>query len=108
MAFELASTEFLGPVDNPSTLESSSGIYVLLQELNQIFIVIDFGYASDLYSELVNEQTGEFLLSLKEGQLYAGFKYDSDESETGLALDNLQNWWDTTNDFFVQDLASCA
>ena len=101
MSFVVASTEFLGPFDSSSMLKSAPGIFVLLQEINQSFTLIDIGFASDLRSELINSDTQDFLLSLVEGRLYVGVKYIDDQSQVGSTLENLQSWCDTTNSFLV-------
>ncbi|CAN5269523.1 hypothetical protein BH11CYA1_BH11CYA1_33190 [soil metagenome] len=106
MSILVADIEFSGPHRTPVAIADQAGIFVVMQEHDDKFEVIDFGYSDNLRNDLVDADEFESWTKQYPGVLFVGVHYisESDKALSGSLVKTIEDWFENAEPPLVQQL----
>ena len=106
MSILVAEIEFSGPHRTPVAIEEQAGIFVVMQEHNDKYEVIDFGYSENLKDDLADADEFESWTKQYPGVLFVGVHYisEADKKLSGALVKNIEDWFETVEPPLVKQL----
>ncbi len=106
MSILVADIEFSGPFRTPIEIEDKAGIFVVMQEFDDQYEVIDFGYSDNLRADLVDPDEFEQWTKQYPGLLFVGVHYinQSEKALSGSLVKAIEDWFENAEPPLVQTL----
>lgn len=106
MSILVADIEFSGPYRTPIEIEDKAGIFVVMQEYDDQYEVIDFGYSDSLRADLVDPDEFEQWTKQYPGLLFIGVHYinQNEKALSGSLVKTIEDWFENAEPPLVRTL----